>query len=158
VVWGVEMVRNQFNIDIEIPKLPKIKLPKIPGITGVSSREPVPIEIKKKVIDRAKKICEYPRCKEKEFLEFHHKNMKNNDNRASNIELLCPKHHRKRHSEKIRKTVGYDIVTGQKITHLTKKPKKKTTKRKTFKKPKSKRKTIRKKNSKNIWNTTFDDL
>jgi hypothetical protein len=48
------MVRNQFNVDIKIPKLPKIKTPKIPGITGVSSREPVPIEIKKKVIDRTK--------------------------------------------------------------------------------------------------------
>jgi len=147
------MVRNQFNIDIEIPKLPKIKTSKILGITGVSSREPVPIEIKKKVIDRAKKICEYPRCKEKEFLEFHHKNMKNNDNRASNIELLCPRHHRMRHSEKIRKTVGYDIVTGQKITRFAKKPK-----RKTFMKSISKRKTLRKKNSKNIWNMTFDDL
>ena len=114
------MVRNQFNIDIEIPKLPKIKTTKIPG---VSSREPVRIEIKKKVIDRAKKICEYPSCREKVFLEFHHKNMKNNDNRASNIKLLCPKHHRMRHSEKIRKTVCYDIVTGQKITRFAKKPK-----------------------------------
>ena len=84
--------------------------------------------------------------------------MKNNDNRASNIELLCPEHHRMRHSEKIRKTVGYDIVTGQKITRLTQKPKKKTTKRKTFKKHKSKRKTLHKKNSKSIWNTTFDDF
>jgi hypothetical protein len=149
------MVRNQFNIDIEIPKLSKIKTTKIPG---VSSREPVRIEIKKKVMDRAKKICEYPRCKEKVFLEFHHKNMKNNDNRASNIELLCSKHHRMRHSEKIRKTVGYDIVTGQKIIRLTKKSKKKTTKSKTFKKSISKRKTFRKKNSKNIWNVTFDDL
>jgi len=46
------MVRNQFNIDIEIPKPPKIKTTKIPKI---SSREPVRIEIKKKVIDRAKK-------------------------------------------------------------------------------------------------------
>ncbi len=151
------MVRNQFNIDIEIPKSPEIKPPKLLGITVVSSREPVPIEIKKKVIDRAKKICEYLRCKEKELLEFHHKNMKNNDNRASNIELLCPKHHRMRHSEKIRKT-GYDIITGQKITRFTKKPKKKTTKRKTFKKPILKRKTLRKRNSKNIWNKTFDDL
>ena len=48
------MVRNQFNIDIKIPNLPKIKTPKIPAIIGVSSREPVPIEIKKKVIDRAR--------------------------------------------------------------------------------------------------------
>ena len=123
--------------------LPKIKTTKNPRF---SSREPVRIEIKKKIIDRAKKICEYPRCKEKEFLEFHHKNMKNNDNRASNIELLCSKHHRMRHSKKIRKTVGYDIVTGQKIIRLTKKSKKKTTKSKTFKKSISKRKTFRKKN------------
>jgi hypothetical protein len=135
----VEMVRNQFNIDIENPKLPKIKTTKIPGF---SSREPVRIEIKKKVIDRAKKICEYPRCKEKVFLEFHHKNMKNNDNRASNIELLCSKHHRMRHSEKIRKIVGYDVVTGQKIIRLVKKSKKKITKRKTFKKSISKWKTL----------------
>jgi hypothetical protein len=149
------MVRNQFNIDIEIPKPQKIKTTKIPKI---SSREPVRIEIKKKVIDRAKKICEYPRCKEKVFLEFHHKNMKNNDNRASNIELLCSKHHRMRHIEKIRKTVVYDIVTGQKIIRLAKKSKKKTTKRKTFKKSISKRKTFRNKNSKNIWNVTFDNL
>jgi hypothetical protein len=84
--------------------------------------------------------------------------MKNNDNRASNIELLCSKHHRMRHSEKIRKTVVYDIVTGQKIIRLAKKSKKKTTKRKTFKKSISKRKTFRKKNSKNIWNVTFDNL
>ena len=125
--------------------LPKIKTTRIPG---VSSREPVRIEIKKKVIDRAKKICEYPKCREKEFLEFHHKNMKNNDNRASNIELLCPKHHRMRHSEKIQKTVGIDIVSGQKIIRLAKKPKRKTIKRKT----------LGKKISKNICNVTFDDL
>ena len=150
------MVRNQFNIDIKNLNLLQIT-PKITGIPGVSSREPVPIEIKKKVIDRAKKICEYLKCKEKKFLEFHHKNMKNNDNRAANIEYICPKHHRMRHSEKIRKTVGYDIITGQKITRLAKKPKKKTNKRKTFKKSISKRKTLHKNNSKNILNMTFDD-
>ena len=84
--------------------------------------------------------------------------MKNNDNRASNIELLCPKHHRMRHIEKIRKIVSYDIVTGQKITRFAKKPMKKTTKRKILKKSISKRKILSKKNSKNIWNMTFDDL
>ena len=42
--------------------LPKIKTTQI---QGVSSREPVRIEIKKKVIDRAKKICEYPKCRKK---------------------------------------------------------------------------------------------
>jgi len=150
------MIRNQFNSNI--PDLPKINPAKLPGNTKVSSHEPVPIEIKKKVIDRAKKICEYPKCKENKHLEFHHKNMKNNDNSASNIELLCPKHHRMRHIEKIRKTVCYDILTGQKITRLVKRPKKKETKRKTFKKSIQKRKTLRKKNLKNTLNKTFDDL
>ncbi len=147
------MNRNQINSDN--PNLPKINPPKI---LIISSHEPVPIEIKKKVIDRAKKICEYPKCREKKYLEFHHKNMKNNDNSASNISLLCPRHHRIRHIEKTRKTITYDILTGQKITRHAKKPKKKTTKRKTFKKPTSKRRTLRKKNSRYILNKTFDDL
>ncbi|MBN2603637.1 MAG: HNH endonuclease [Candidatus Thermoplasmatota archaeon] len=152
---GEKIVENRFSGDVEIPEPPKIK---ILGGMEVSSREPVPIEIKKKVLDRAKRICEYPKCKEKEFLEFHHKNLKNSDNRASNIELLCPKHHRKRHSEKIKKTVGYDILSGEKITRLKTKPRKKASARKTGKKSTSKRKTLRKKGSKHIRNMTIGDL
>ena len=147
------MFVNQFNNDIS--KDLKINSPKI---LLVSSREPVPIEIKKKVIDRAKKICEYKRCRENKHLEFHHKNFKNNDNSSSNIELLCPRHHRIRHIEKARKIVGYDIITGQKTISHAKKPKKTTTKRKAFKKPIKKQRTPPKKNSRNILNKTIDNF
>ena len=146
------MTRDQFINDIL--KDSKTNSPKTPV---VSSHEPVPIEIKKKVIDRAKKICEYKGCRENKFLEFHHKNLKNNDNSTSNIELLCPRHHILRHIEKTRKTISYDILTGQKITRNSKKPKK-TTKRKTFKKPIKKRRTPHKKTSRYILNKTLDNL
>ena len=149
---GVEMISNQFNNETQ--KKPNINSPKTPV---VSSHEPVPIEIKKKVIDRAKKICEYKGCRENKFLEFHHKNLKNNDNSTSNIELLCSRHHILRHIEKTRKTISYDILTGQKITRNSKKPKK-TTKRKTFKKPIKKRRTPHKKTSRHILNKTLDNL
>jgi len=85
-----------------------------------SSREPVPARIKRKVRDRARNICEYPTCRQKENLQFHHKNMKNSDNRASNLELLCPNHHAKRHNQKIRKVVSRDLF-GEKKTRLVKK-------------------------------------
>jgi len=147
------MISNQFNDDIY--KIQKTKTPKIPVL---SSNEPVPIEIKKKVIDRAKKICEYKGCKEKSHLVFHHKNLKNNDNSTSNIELLCPRHHISRHIEKTRKTISYDIITGQKTTGLSKKPNRAKTKRKTFKIPRSKRKNHNKKNPRRILNKTFDNF
>lgn len=72
------------------------------------------------------------------------------DSSKSNIVKVFSLQTRRRHCEKIRKTVGYDIITGQKITRLTKKPKNKTTKRRTFNKPDSKQKKLFKKNSKNI--------
>jgi len=106
----------------------------------VSSRERVPTDTKNNVRKRARNTCEYPRCKEKEFLEFHHIDMRNNNNRLSNIELLCPKHHRKRHSEKIRKVVGKDWITGEKKTRLVRKPVKKSKKKTTKKKTESRKK------------------
>jgi hypothetical protein len=115
------MVIKHSNYGFNNPERQKTKIPKINRSIAVSSREPVPIKIKKKVIDRAKKNCEYPHCREKKTLEFHHKNLKNNDNRASNIELLCPYHHIKKHREKNRKTISYDIITGEKKVHFVKK-------------------------------------
>ena len=100
----------------------------------VSSRERVPADKKNKVRTRAKNTCEYRGCKQKENLQFHHINMKNNDNKISNIELLCPNHHAKRHSMKRRKVVGHDFITGEKKTRLVKKPKKKATRKKTRRK------------------------
>lgn len=127
--------------DIKMPKIKqpvikpiRIKQPKIIGFGKASSREPLPAKKKNAVRERAKNTCEYRGCKHKENLQFHHKNMKNSDNRISNIELLCPNHHMKRHSEKFRKNVSEDWLTGEKKTRLVKKPKKKTTKKTTTKK------------------------
>jgi hypothetical protein len=120
------MVKNQFDFDIKLPKikLPKVVIPKLKGLDfKISSREPLPAKVKNDVRERAKNICEFRGCPYKENLVFHHINMKNNDNRKSNIELLCRNHHAIRHNEKIRKIVGYDMFTGKKITRLVKKPK-----------------------------------
>ena len=76
------------------------------------------------VKERAKNTCECRKCKWKKNLQFHHKNMKNSDNRVSNIELLCPNHHQKRHDQKIRKVVSRDML-GNKKTRLVKKTKNK---------------------------------
>jgi hypothetical protein len=49
-----------------------------------SSREPIPADKKRKVMERAGNKCEV--CRKKPYgvtLEFHHKNMKNDDNRLS---------------------------------------------------------------------------
>jgi len=147
------MSRDPFSIKIPKIKQPRIKQPKIPGFGKASSREPLPAKVKNKVRERAKNTCEYRGCKHKENLQFHHKNMRNSDNRVSNIELLCPNHHMKRHSEKRRKVVGQDLLTGKKKTRLVKKPKKKT-------KRKSSKKTTRrkKKKTKNIWDIEIDDI
>jgi len=138
------MLRNDFDIRLPDVKIPKVKLPKLKGLDyKVSSREPLPAKIKNAVRERAKNTCEYRGCRYKENLQFHHKNMRNSDNRLSNIELLCPNHHAKRHNAKIRKIIGRDIFTGKKITRLVKKTGKKTSNKKkrktTGKKPKHNR-------------------
>jgi len=44
-------------------------------------------------------VCKKKPCK----LQIHHKNMKNNDPRLINLELLCPTHHIKKHEKVFRK-------------------------------------------------------
>jgi hypothetical protein len=108
----------------------------MPKITSVfsrpSSREPLPASKKNAVRERARNKCEFIGCNEKRNLQFHHKNMKNHDNRISNIELLCPNHHARRHDDKFRQFKEYDVVTGTRKTRLVKKSKGK----KKIKKPK----------------------
>ncbi|MEK6977672.1 MAG: hypothetical protein AABX40_04635 [Candidatus Hydrothermarchaeota archaeon] len=118
------MPRNPFIIGI---KQPKINL----GFGRSSSREPVPAKVKNTVKKRAKNTCEYRGCNHKSNLQFHHKNMKNSDNRVSNIELLCPNHHAKRTEKKRRIVVSKNMITGEKITRLVKRnPKNKKAKKK----------------------------
>jgi hypothetical protein len=63
-------------------------------------------------------------------LQIHHKNMKNNDNRLSNLELLCPNHHIYRHSKMFRRKYHSSTLMGTRVTtRLVKKGKKRTTKR-----------------------------
>ena len=95
-----------------------------------SSREPIPAEMKNKVRERAGNKCEV--CHKKFVtLEFHHINMKNSDNHLSNLQLLCPNHHRLKHLKKRRvvtsrdglgRPVGTRLVSKSKITN--RKPKK----------------------------------
>jgi len=75
-------------------------------------------------------------CKEKPHgitLQIHHKNMKNNDNRLSNLELLCPNHHIQRHSKAFRRVYYKPTLLGVKKTTrlIKKKPKVKIKKRRT---------------------------
>jgi len=96
---------------------------------GMSTRESVPAAKKKQILERAKNTCEYRGCNHKLNLQFHHKNMKNSDNRVSNIELLCPNDHALRHSQKKVKVISENPITGKRKTRLVKrKTTKKTTK------------------------------
>lgn len=74
--------------------------------SGGRAREPVDAKTKKLLKARAKNKCEWKGCKEREVLQVHHKNMKNDDNRLSNLILLCPTHHMKTHNRF--KRVVYD--------------------------------------------------
>ncbi len=115
------MAKDIFSIPKDLPKALGLK---------ASSREPLPAAKKKAVRERARNTCEFRGCKQKTNLHFHHKNMKNDDNKLSNIELLCPNHHAKRHAEKRRKVVSRDLITGQKKTRFVKKAKKQKSKKK----------------------------
>lgn len=77
---------------------------------GYSSREPIPADKKRAVRQRAGNKCEVCRKKPRGVtLQFHHKNMKNDDNRLSNIQLLCPNHHTAKH-KKARRKVYRDVL------------------------------------------------
>lgn len=62
-------------------------------------RKAVDADVRHKVWARAKNHCEWRGCKHKENLHIHHKNMNSEDNRLSNLKLLCPNHHAKIHEK-----------------------------------------------------------
>ena len=104
-------------------KIPKVKTSSLRGATPRKRdidrantmrriREPISAKLKKQVLARAKNTCEHKGCRIKNSqikLQFHHKNMNNDDNRPSNILALCPNHHWLKHKNQ-KKIVERDII------------------------------------------------
>jgi len=106
-------------------------------ITGRRIREPIPASKKKEALRKAKGKCQWVRCSERDILDLHHLNLRNDDNRLSNIKVLCPTHHRKIHQQ-IKRKIERDIV-GREIKSRLVKVKPKTKKK--VKRKKTRRKT-----------------
>jgi len=66
---------------------------------GIKAREPIPTKVKHKVKNRAKSKCEWKGCKETKYLDFHHKDMVNYNNKLTNIMFVCSTHHRAMHDK-----------------------------------------------------------
>jgi hypothetical protein len=77
----------------KFPRLPKKQIKKF--TISQEKRKTIPQKKRREVYKKYKNKCFY--CGEKTFLEIHHKNMNYNDNRLSNLVLVCPTHHRHRH-------------------------------------------------------------
>lgn len=103
--------------------------------TGRIIREPVPAKMKKEILKRAKNKCKICRkIKNTEIkLEFHHKKMKSDHNKISNILALCPNCHAKEHQKYKREVIKNPIMGIHEGVKVTKrKTKKKTPKRKSI--------------------------
>ena len=94
---------------IKSPKIPSARkmLPRKRDVQRMVSmkriREPISAPLKKKVLARAKNVCEHVGCRIKNSeikLQMHHKNMNNDDNRLVNIIALCPNCHWLKHKNK----------------------------------------------------------
>lgn len=60
-------------------------------------REPIPSDVRKKVLKRANNCCQIDCCDEKDVLDIHHIDNENSNNKIENLVVLCPTHHRKVH-------------------------------------------------------------
>ena len=102
-------------------------------VTGRRIREPIPASKKKKALEKAKGKCQWPGCNKTNNyvkLQFHHINLKNDDNNLLNIQVLCPTHHSVIHS-KIKRKIEKDVLGREIKSRLIKvKPRKKTKRRK----------------------------
>ena len=92
-------------------------------------REPIPAKKKNALKKRAKNKCEWPKCKEREGLEVHHLNMKNDDNNLSNLKLFCPNHHSEWHRQN-KKISERDLIGRELKSKIVKKEKYKEEKKK----------------------------
>ena len=95
-------------------------------------REPIPAEKKHEALKIANGKCQYPRCSVRVGLVFHHRNLKNDDNRLSNIEVLCPNHHGTRHrgmKRKIKTNLIGQVISSRLVKAKKGENKKKPSKR-----------------------------
>ena len=121
------VARNQRDIQKSIAKDLKFSISK-------EGRIRIPAKRRHEVEEKCHYKCHYPKCTipfKSHLLHYHHINMKNNDNRLSNLELLCPTHHSLKHQKAFRRKITrWDIYKGTQTTsRLIKKKPKITTKR-----------------------------
>jgi hypothetical protein len=136
--------------------------------SGRRMRERIPAKLRKQALEKAKNICQYPKCKISSkyvVLQAHHRNLKNDNNRLSNIKMLCPTHHakvhhkqskkykleqvrsnkkRKREELRLNKKRAIELKKKKKELKLLEKKKKKVMKANALKKKKAKKKVRRK--------------
>lgn len=64
-------------------------------------RPNIPADIKRDIKVKAGHACTIKNCMEQTYLEIHHINQNREDNRIENLILLCDKHHKMAHENKI---------------------------------------------------------
>jgi hypothetical protein len=63
-----------------------------------SDREPLPQDVRKTVLERARQRCENEQCGYQGMPVIHHIDMNNSNNRLNNLAALCPNCHQKAHN------------------------------------------------------------
>ena len=117
--------------------------------SGRRMRERIPAKIRKQALEKAKNICQFPKCKISNkyvMLQAHHINLNNDNNWLSNIKMLCPTHHIKVHEKQSKK---YKIEQARLKKKKAREEKKEEKKRKIeLKRAKKKLKSLEKKRNK----------
>ena len=80
----------------------------------------IPAKRRNEVKEKYHNKCAVCKKKPVKTLQIHHKDMRNNNNALSNLELLCPNHHIQRHEKKFRK-IYKDSWGNRRGTRLVKK-------------------------------------
>lgn len=126
--------------------------------SGRRIRERIPAKLRKQALAKAKNTCQYSKCtisSKYVMLQVHHINLKNDNNRLSNIKILCPTHHAIVHhklskkykveQERLKKNREKELKKKKKELKLLERKKKKVMKANALKKKKATKKKVRKK-------------
>ena len=80
---------------------------------GSNKRTPIPIDVQRQVIGRAKSRCQWEWCKRHGSLEIHHIDGKPSNHRLNNLIYLCPNHHQDAHDRRARTWQIHDWAKGK---------------------------------------------